>query len=199
MVVSSKDPPRGASPALGLLPCRSVRYAAFVSGGCPGCRPRPWDGRSAPRAPCAAHSCGSRPHVVLVLVGGGQVGSLLAVVEVVGHVGVLLAMAASCARRPGSRNLLPKVRCDTGFRFRPVADALRRFGSPRPGTGLAGRAGRLQSRHSSPLSALYPALFPGIARATCAAEYPEGRCEPLGSHGVWINVEPASQPRAVVR
>ena len=164
--MSSKDPPRGASPALGLLPCRSVRYAAFMSGGCPGCRPRPWDGRSAPRAPCAAHSCGSRPHVVLVLVGGGQVGSLLAVVEVVGHVGVLLAMAASCARRPGSRNLLPKVRCDTGFRFRPVADALRRFGSPRPGTGLAGRAGRLQSRHSSPLSALYPALFPGIARAT---------------------------------
>jgi hypothetical protein len=35
MVVSPKDPPSGTSPALGLLPCRSVRYAAFVSGGCP--------------------------------------------------------------------------------------------------------------------------------------------------------------------
>ena len=43
--------PPGASPALGLPPCRSVRYAAFVSGGGPGCRPRPWDGRSAPGAP----------------------------------------------------------------------------------------------------------------------------------------------------
>src|SRR5215211_4411689 len=42
--------PPGASPALGLLPCRSVRYAAFVSGVGPGCRPRPWDGWSAPGA-----------------------------------------------------------------------------------------------------------------------------------------------------
>jgi hypothetical protein len=38
----------GTPPALGLLSCRSVRYAAFVSGGGPGCRPRPGDGRSAP-------------------------------------------------------------------------------------------------------------------------------------------------------
>jgi hypothetical protein len=43
--------PPGASPALGLSPCRSVRYAAFVSGVGPGCRPRPWDGRSASGAP----------------------------------------------------------------------------------------------------------------------------------------------------
>ena len=33
--------PPGAPPALGLPPCRSVRYAAFVSGVGPGCRPRP--------------------------------------------------------------------------------------------------------------------------------------------------------------
>jgi hypothetical protein len=199
MVVSSKDPPGellrpwGCCPAGAYVTRRSCLVVARGAG-----RGHGMDGRHPGhhvRLIAVAHG----RMVVLVLVGGGQVGSLLAVVEVVGHVGVLLAMAASCARRPGSRNLLPKVRCDTGFRFRPVADALRRFGSPRPGTGLAGRAGRLQSRHSSPLSALYPALFPGIARATCAAEYPEGRCEPLGSHAVWINVEPASQPRAVVR
>src|SRR5512133_741001 len=49
VVASPKDPP-GTPPALGLLPCRSVRYAAFVSGVGPGCRPRPWDGRSAPGA-----------------------------------------------------------------------------------------------------------------------------------------------------
>jgi hypothetical protein len=36
VVVSPKDPPRGASPALGLLLCRSVRSAAFVSGVAPG-------------------------------------------------------------------------------------------------------------------------------------------------------------------
>src|SRR5829696_10283608 len=50
MVVSPGIPP-GASPALGLSPCQSVRYAAFVSGVGLGCRPRPWDGRSAPGAP----------------------------------------------------------------------------------------------------------------------------------------------------
>ena len=114
MVVSSKDPPGellrpwGCCPAGAYVTRRSCLVVARGAG-----RGHGMDGRHPGhhvRLIAVAHG----RMVVLVLVGGGQVGSLLAVVEVVGHVGVLLAMAASCARRPGSRNLLPKVRCDTG-------------------------------------------------------------------------------------
>jgi hypothetical protein len=86
--------------------------------------------------------------VVLVLVGGGQVGPLLAVVEVVGHVGVLVAVDLGVVvvlfshgdlLRMPTRFPKPTTKDQVrhGVPFCPVADALEWLGSAARSSGCA--------------------------------------------------------------